>query len=63
MRVPPPGWRGNQMMISKVLAFAEDAPRAQPPPSRQVETDRQVAARLKRERRNAKRVRQNGSDR
>ncbi len=61
MRVTPPGWRGNQLMISKVLAFAEDAPRTQPPPSRQVETDKQVPARLKRERRNARRVRENGS--
>lgn len=58
MRVTPRnlGWRGNQLMIDKVLAAADDAPRQQPRSGKQVELDKQIAAQLKRERRNAKRV-------
>ncbi len=57
MKVAPrAGWRGNQLMIEKVLAFAEAAPTRQPAPSAQVHTDKQIAARVRREARNAKRL-------
>lgn len=58
MRVTPRnlGWRGNQLMIDKVLAAADDAPRQQPRSVKQFELDKQIAAQLKRERRNAKRL-------
>lgn len=58
MRLPRPanaGWRGNQLMIAKVLAAADDAPLTQLPASAQAQSSKQIAAQLKRERRNAKR--------
>lgn len=58
MKVTPGNraFRGNQMMIEKVLAAADDAPRQQPRSGKQLELDKQIAAQLKRERRNAKRL-------
>lgn len=56
-RQPPrTGFRGNQLMIEKVLAFAHDAPTRPPAPTATEQRDKRVAAQLKRERRNARRA-------
>lgn len=47
-------WRGDQLIIARVLAAYDDAPLAQPAPP--TFDPRLIAAQLKRERRNAKRA-------
>ena len=45
-----------EKMKAKVLAFADDASWIQPAPTKATQTDKQLAAQSKRERRNAKRA-------
>jgi hypothetical protein len=52
----PRAFRGNQVMIGKVLDFADAAPTQQPAPSANAQRDKRVAAQLKREARNARRA-------
>lgn len=58
MKVTPGNraFRGNQLMIGKVLAAADDAPLKQPRPAKHLDTEKLIAAQLKRQRRNANRA-------